>query len=168
MPSPVKPTLWKLNSFTRPSSCCLPRLNVGSKMCTSHCVLCVASCSNAGSTQRDSLHLIYAERLKQALSVVQRLAKPTQATSCFSRTLLHLTDARVTENDTQSVPADGREQISKLFALSPVRPPLPMLYTTQPGLCRSVCTPQTHLPWSPVLLSLPSFCFMGHALLGGK
>ena len=47
-------------------------------------------------------------------------------------------------------------------------PLLPMLYTMQPGFCSSVFTPQTHFPWSPVRGSLPSFCFIGHAFVGGK
>ena len=50
-PSAIKPVSWKLNSLTPLSCCCVPRDSVGSKMCTSHFVLCTMSCSNSACTQ---------------------------------------------------------------------------------------------------------------------
>ena len=52
-PSAINPVSWKLNSFTPRSCCCVPSDSVGSKMCTSHCVLWTTSCSNSAGTETE-------------------------------------------------------------------------------------------------------------------
>ena len=54
-PSAIKPVSWKLNSFTSRSCCCVPSDSVGSKMCTSHCVLWTTSCSNSAGIETGSV-----------------------------------------------------------------------------------------------------------------